>query len=70
MKLLSNKMTINFEVFRPLVKNGISCNVEGTLIVAIKNRRLNARNSQILEQIDKPLQLTGCKRESSIFCLR
>jgi hypothetical protein len=69
-ELLSNKMTINFEMLRSFMKNGVSSNMNRTTIVTIKDRRFVASELQIPEQIEQPLKLTCSSSKSPILRFR
>lgn len=50
-QIFTNNMTIYFYMFCAFMKNEILVNVEGDLIVTIKEHRLEAWNSNVLKEV-------------------
>ena len=51
LKFSPNEMTINFNVFRPLMKREILCYAYNRFIVTIDNKRFKNISMQIMTQI-------------------
>ena len=52
--LVTNGMTIQFDMFRAFMENRIDSNVQSSLIVAVKLGCLRMRDMKILKEILKP----------------
>jgi hypothetical protein len=52
--LVTNGMTIQFDMFRAFMENRIDSNVQSSLIVAVKLGCLRMRDMKILKEISKP----------------
>ena len=49
-KMITDKMTINLDVFSPFMENIIMSNMNGTLIVTIKRSSKGRGHTQILKK--------------------
>ena len=49
-KMITNKMTINLDVFSPFMKDIIMSNMNGTLVVTIKGSSRGGGHTQILKE--------------------
>jgi len=52
--LVTNKMTIQFNMFCAFVKNWVCSYVKSSLVITIKLSSLRMRNTKILKEISKP----------------
>lgn len=62
-------MTIQFNVFGSLLKNWISSNVYGSLVVIVKKSRLRMGHSEVMQDEMNPNKLTSGGGHSTIFNL-
>ncbi|PNX62593.1 hypothetical protein L195_g061219, partial [Trifolium pratense] len=67
-KLFTHNMEVNIKVFCAFVEDRISSNMECTLVLTIKNRKFGTSDMKIIEQVDKPLELTSCSSKSTVLC--
>ena len=67
---LENNMTINLNVFGPLMKHKIRCNVNGSLVVTIHTHRSLNHKHQLLQEVLQPQKLTRIISHSSVLNLR
>ena len=49
-KMITDKMTINIDVFSPFMENIIVSNMNGTLVVTIKRNSRGCGHTQILKK--------------------
>eukprot|EP00268_Persea_americana_P064713 TRINITY_DN8545_c1_g1_i6.p2 TRINITY_DN8545_c1_g1~~TRINITY_DN8545_c1_g1_i6.p2 ORF type:complete len:118 (-),score=17.01 TRINITY_DN8545_c1_g1_i6:541-894(-) len=65
--ILANEMTINFNVLGPLMKDEITCNLNGASIISIKGSCLANWNTKFSKEATKPKNLTASKRHRFVF---
>lgn len=53
---ITNKMTIEFNVFGAFVEDRIGCDVESGLVITIKSDQLGMRNLKSSQDVTKPSQ--------------
>ena len=49
-KMITNKMTIDLDVFSPFMENIVVSNMNGTLVVTIKRSSKGCRHTQVFEK--------------------
>ena len=52
--LITDEMTIEFNMFYPFVKNWVCSYVKSSLVITVKLSSLRMRNTEILKEISKP----------------
>ena len=66
--MITNKMTIDLDVFSSFMEDIIVSNMNGTLVVTIKGSSRGCRHIQILKKSSKPKELRCCISKGAIFC--
>ena len=67
-KMITDKMTINLDVFSPFMEDIIVSNMNDTLVVTIKRNSRGCRHTYILKKPSKPKELRCDISKSTIFC--
>ena len=66
-KVVLNKVKHNLKMLGPLVKNQITGNLDGTLVITIKRGRSRNRNTKVHQELTKPYNLLGSRSHSTIL---
>ena len=67
-KMITDKMTINLDVFSPFMEDIIVSNMNSTLVVIIKGSSRGCGHNQILKKPSQPKELRYGISKSTIFC--
>jgi len=68
LNLLTNVVTINFDVLCTFMKYRIGRNMHGSLIVTKQCHGSNPMKTKISKKLFKPYQFTGSRGYNTIFC--
>src|SRR3954464_8145635 len=67
LNLVTNKVTINFNVFRSFMKHGIRCDVHSSLVVTKESHRKISWKTKISKKTLKPYHFASSRCHGAIF---